>query len=169
MKKNTYAEAGIDIVAGDQISKKAYQYAKSTFGSRQGRIGEPVVGDGGFAGMLNMGDFYMTQCCDTVGTKITIAEKTKHFAGLGDDLLCMVADDAICSGAEVVSITNTFETKKIHQADIEAMMDSLAKICQKQQIVIPGGEVAEVGDMTNGTSWGADTTTIMAVPQCQVL
>lgn len=157
----TYADAGVNIEAGDNASKTAYGHAKSTFSSRQGLIGEPVVQDGGFAGMLNMGDFYLTQCCDTVGTKITIAEKTKNFAGLGHDLLCMVCDDAVCNGAEVVSITNTFETNKVVPEEIKAMMASLAEICRQQKIVIVGGEVAEVGDMTNGTSWGADAVGIV--------
>jgi phosphoribosylformylglycinamidine cyclo-ligase len=157
----TYAAAGVNIEAGDNASKNAYTHAKSTFASRQGRIGEPVVQDGGFAGLLNMGDFFMTQCCDTVGTKITIAEKTKNFAGLGHDLLCMVCDDAVCNGAEVVSITNTFETNQIVPAEIDAMMASLAAICREQKIVITGGEVAEVGAMTNGTSWGADAVGVV--------
>lgn len=157
----TYAAAGVNIEAGDNASRNAYTHAKSTFSSRKGMIGEPVVQDGGFAGMLNMGDFFMTQCCDTVGTKITVAEKTKNFAGLGHDLLCMVCDDAVCNGAEVVSITNTFETNKIVPAEIDAMMASLAEICREQKIIITGGEVAEVGDMTNGTSWGADAVGVV--------
>lgn len=157
----TYAEAGVDIDAGDKASKGAYAHAKSTFSSRKGMIGEPVVTEDGFSGLVDMGAFYMTQCCDTVGTKITVAEKIKKFDGLGYDLLCMVADDAICAGAEVVSITNTFETQKVNQEEIDAMMASLAAACREQKVVIPGGEVAEVGDMTNGTGWGADAVGIV--------
>ncbi len=156
-----YKSAGVNIEEGDKASKIAYNYAKSTFSSRKGLIGEPIIGEGGFSGLVNMGDFCLTQCCDTVGTKITIAEKTQNFSGLGDDLLAMVADDAICSGAEVIAMTNTFETNKVKAKEIEAMMKSLAKACKEQKIVISGGEVAEVGSMSKGTGWGADAVGIL--------
>ena len=157
----TYAEAGVNIEAGDEASKNAYKFAKQTFAGRQGMIGAPVLQDGGFSGLLDMGNFYLTQCCDTVGTKITIAEKIKKFDGLGQDLLCMVADDAVCAGAETISLTNTFETTAIQANEISAMMESLSNVCQEQKVVIPGGEIAEVGDMTNGTGWGADAVGVV--------
>ena len=151
-----YKRAGVDIAAGDAASSAAGKAAKTTFAGRKGKIGEPVNLPGGFAGVLDFGEYYVVQCCDTVGTKIDLAEKTGDFSGLGYDLLAMVADDAACLGAEVVSITNTFETKKIDAKNIEAMMNSLAKACCEQNIVIAGGEIAEVGEKIQGTSWGAD-------------
>ena len=155
-----YKKAGVDIFAGDQASKIAFSLAKKTFPSRKNLIGEPFSADGGFAGMLDFGNFFLAQCCDTVGTKIDLCEKLNYFEELGKDLLAMVCDDAICLGAETVAITNTFETKKIDQRKIEKMMTSLSKICQKQKIIISGGEIAEVGEKINGTSWGADAIAI---------
>ena len=157
----TYANAGVNIEEGDKASRSAYSYAKKTFKSRENLIGQPVTGEDGFAGFIDMGEFYYAQCCDTVGTKITIAEKTKNFAGLGFDLLCMVCDDAVCTGAETVSVTNTFETNKINSREIEAMMESLSRACIEQKVAIVGGEIAEVGAMTNGTGWGADAVGIV--------
>ncbi len=157
----TYASSGVDIEQGDLASKSAYKHAKSTFKSRENLVGQPVNGEDGFAGFVDLGDFYYTQCCDTVGTKIMIAEQVNNFAGLGFDLLCMVCDDAVCTGAETVSITNTFETSKINSREIDAMMSSLAQACQQQKVAIVGGEIAEVGAMTNGTGWGADAVGIV--------
>lgn len=157
----TYAKSGVNIQEGDKASRSAYSYAKKTFKSRENLIGQPVTGEDGFAGFIDMGEFYYAQCCDTVGTKITIAEKTKNFAGLGFDLLCMVCDDAVCTGAETVSVTNTFETNKIKADEIDAMMKSLSEACVEQKVAIVGGEIAEVGAMTNGTGWGADAVGIV--------
>jgi len=56
-----YKEAGVDIEAGDNASKIAYSFAKSTFASRKGMMAEPVVDDGSFAGLIDMGDFYLVQ------------------------------------------------------------------------------------------------------------
>ncbi len=157
----TYEKAGVNIAEGDKASRSAYSFAKATFKSRENLIGQPVTSEDGFAGFIDMGEFYYAQCCDTVGTKIMIAEKTKNFAGLGFDLLCMVCDDAVCTGAETVSMTNTFETNKIKQDEISAMMESLSRACIEQKVAIVGGEVAEVGAMTNGTGWGADAVGIV--------
>lgn len=60
-KSFTYADAGVNIELGDAASKTAYNCAKSTFSGRKGLIGEPVVDDGGFAGLLDMGEFYLVQ------------------------------------------------------------------------------------------------------------
>ncbi len=157
-----YKESGVDIAAGNKASSLAAAAAKATFASRNGKIGMPVDLPGGFAGLLDFGEFYLVQCCDTVGTKIDLAEQEDSFEGLGDDLLAMVADDAICVGAEVVSITNTFETKSIIPEQIGVMMESLKNACIKQKIVIAGGEIAEVGPKVSGTSWGADAVGIVA-------
>ncbi|QQS59016.1 hypothetical protein IPN35_05530 [Candidatus Peregrinibacteria bacterium] len=157
----SYKDAGVDIVAGDSASRLAATAAKTTFSGRVGKIGAPVDLPGGFAGMLDFGDFYLVQCCDTVGTKIDLAEQVGDFSGLGFDLLAMVADDAVCLGAEVVSLTNTFETGAINSEEIGAMMNSLAVACRDQNIVIAGGEIAEVGKKVNGTSWGADAVGIV--------
>jgi phosphoribosylformylglycinamidine cyclo-ligase len=157
----TYKDSGVDIELGDAASQIAFKQAQSTFPLRQGLIGDPLADSQSFAGLLDFGKFYLTQCCDTVGTKIDLAASLGDFSTLGFDLLAMIADDAVCLGAEVVSITNTFETAKIKIAEIETMMQSLAKAAQEQKIVIAGGEIAEVGDKIKGTSWGGDAVGIV--------
>ncbi len=157
-----YKEAGVDIVAGDNASKIAYKYARSTFVARAGMMGEPVSDEGSFAGLLDMGDFYLVQGDDGVGTKIEIAEKINKYDTLGYDLLAMVCDDAICLGAETISITNTLDTNKVDPIVIEQLMKGLAKACVEQKIVIPGGEIAEVGKSVNGNVWNATAVGIVA-------
>ena len=150
-----YKNAGVDIEAGDNASKIAYQYAKSTFSTRKGKIGEPVIAEGFFAGLIDMGNFYLVQCDDGVGTKIEIAEKIGKFDTLGFDLLAMVADDAICLGAETISISNTIDTNKVDAFVIEDLMKGLSKACIEQKVIIPGGEIAELGKSVNGNIWNA--------------
>lgn len=151
----TYKDSGVDISAGEKASKSAYECAKNTFSARDGMFGAPVKLDGGFAGALDFGDFYTILNCDGVGTKIDIALETGKFSGLGDDLLAMTADDAICVGAEVISITNTFDTNKVNAEEISAMMKSLEKACIDQNITISGGEIAELGNTLNKTIWNS--------------
>lgn len=145
----------MDISLGDKCSAMAYAAAKATFASRKGMIGKPAVLEGGFAGALDFGPFYLVLNCDGVGTKIRVAEETGKFDTLGYDLLAMVADDAVCLGAETVAITNTIDTNRLAAKTVEGLMKGLKKACIEQKVVIPGGEIAELSDTMNGNSWNA--------------
>lgn len=152
----TYKDAGVDIEQGDKCSGIAYSAAKRTFSSRKGMIGEPIILEGGFTGALDMGDYYLVQNDDGVGTKMAIAQAMNKYDTLGYDLLAMVADDAACVGAETISVSNTIDIKKIDEKVITEMMDGLSKACQEHKIVIPGGEIAELSDtMATGYIWNA--------------
>ena len=158
---STYEEAGVNIDLGDKCSAIAYAAAKGTFPGRKGMIGEPLLDDGGFTGALDMGDYYLVQNDDGVGTKIEIAEKTGKFDTLGYDLLAMVVDDAACIGAETIGITNTIDANKLDEATVTAMMEGLKKACLEQKVVIPGGEIAEMGRLVNGYTWNASAVGIV--------
>jgi len=110
----TYEESGVNIKMGDKCSGIAYQAAKRTFPGRLGMVGEPLIDEGGFSGALDMGDYYLVQNDDGVGSKIQIAEMIGKYDTLGYDLIAMVSDDAVCVGAETISVTNTLDvnTKK---------------------------------------------------------
>ncbi len=157
----TYKEAGVNITEGDKASAKAYRAAMDTFSSRKGMIGAPILLEGGFAGALDFGSHYLVLGCDGVGTKIEIALETGIWEGMGYDLLAMVSDDAVCVGAELIAITNTIDTHKVSSREIEMMMDSLSKACQEHHVVIPGGEIAELGNTLTRTIWNASAVGIV--------
>lgn len=157
----TYKDSGVDIEKGDECSRIAYQAAKETFFSRKGMIGEPVIIEGGFSGALDFGDFYLVQNDDGVGTKIAVAGLAGKYDTLGYDLVGMVADDAVCVGAEVISISNTIDVEKVEKDVISELMEGLKKACRDQKIVIPGGEIAELGTMVNGYIWNATAVGIV--------
>src|SRR3989339_101428 len=123
--KSTYKKAGVDIQAGDSASKRAYKAALSTHVGRKGMFACPLKLEGGFTGALDCGDFLLVQNDDGVGSKMMVAEQMNRFDTIGYDLLAMVCDDAICVGAEVLSITNTIDVKQIDRTKIAAMMDGL--------------------------------------------
>ncbi len=157
----TYEDSGVNIEMGDECSRIAYEAAKATFPAREGMIGAPLKDDGGFSGALDMGDYYLVQNDDGVGTKIQIAEMIGKYDTLGYDLVAMVADDAVCMGAETISLTNTLDVNRVDAAKIEPLMAGLKKAATEQKIVIPGGEIAELGDMVNGYLWNATAVGIL--------
>ncbi len=158
----TYKESGVDVELGDKCSRLAYEAAKGTFAGRAGMMGQPVTDEGGFAGLLDMGEFYLVQNDDGVGTKIEVAEKMRKFDTLGYDLMAMVVDDAICMGAEVISVTNTLDSPGLDAEMVEGLMKGLQAAALEQKIVVPGGELAELGDALNGAVWNATAVGIVA-------
>lgn len=157
----SYKDSGVDIDAGNAASSTAYSHAKSTFASRAGMMGEPVSEDGGFAGLLDMGDFYLVQNDDGTGSKMELAVAMQKFDTIGSDLVAMVVDDAICMGAEVVSLSNTLDVPSVDQSMIDALLAGLSKACTEQKIVLPGGEIAEVPGAVNSPVWNATSVGIV--------
>ncbi|HLD63740.1 MAG TPA: AIR synthase-related protein [Candidatus Peribacteraceae bacterium] len=158
----TYKDAGVDTAAGDAASKAAYARAAVTFPSRAGMIGAPVEEADGYAGLLDMGDFYMVQTTDGTGTKMDIAARMGRYDSLGYDLLAMVADDAVCTGAEVISVSNCIDVPKVDPKMIDTLLGGLAKACQAQRIVIPAGEIAEVPGTVAHAVWSATAVGVVA-------
>jgi phosphoribosylformylglycinamidine cyclo-ligase len=158
----TYRDAGVDIREGDRASMIAYTHAASTFISRKNMIGKPVYEKDGYAGFLDMGDYYLVVSDDSTGSKIDLAFEVGKFDTLGYDLTAMVADDAVCTGAESIAISNTIDVPHIDATIIDKLMAGLAKACTEQKIVVPAGEIAEVpGAVTRGV-WSATVIGIVA-------
>jgi phosphoribosylformylglycinamidine cyclo-ligase len=158
----TYKDAGVDISLGGAASQKAYAHAISTFTGRKGCIGVPLMEEGGFAGLLDMGDYYLVQGDDGTGTKMEIACVLGKYDTLGADLLAMVADDAVCTGAEVISVSNTLDVPSVDPEMVDMLMKGLAEAAKNQKIVIPGGEIAEVPDAVSSPVWNATAVGIVA-------
>jgi phosphoribosylformylglycinamidine cyclo-ligase len=156
-----YEQSGVNVEIGDTASRMAYENAKKTFDARNGKIGQPCVIEGGFSGALDMGYYLLVQNDDGVGTKMEIAERMKKYDTIGQDLVAMVADDAICVGAECVSITNTIDVPQVNPEMIQAMTAGLADCCQKEKIIIPGGEIAELSNAVNHIVWNATAVGIV--------
>jgi len=158
----TYKNSGVDIREGDRASMIAYTHAASTFASRKGMIGEPVFEKDGYAGFLDMGAYFLVQSDDSTGSKIDLAFDVGIFDTLGYDLTAMVADDAVCTGAEPIAISNTIDVPHIDSKIIDRLMGGLAKACTEQKIAVPAGEIAEVpGAVTRGV-WSATVIGIVA-------
>ncbi len=158
----TYADTGVDIAAGDRASAAAYAAARATFTTRQGLTGTAAALAGGYSGLIDMGDYYLVQNDDGVGTKAKIAQATGHYTTLGHDLLAMVVDDAICMGAETISMTNTIDVHTVEHPVVEGLMHGLSEACQAQRVIITGGEIAELGDMVDNFTWNASALGIVA-------
>lgn len=145
----TYADAGVDIDAGDALVDRIKPHAKST--ARPGA----EVALGGFGGAFDLKaagyeDPILVSGTDGVGTKLRIAIETGRFDTIGIDLVAMCANDVLAQGAEPLFFLDYFATGKLDPVRGEAIVAGIAEGCRQSGCALIGGETAEMPGMYSG-------------------
>ena len=92
---------------------------------------------------------------DTVGTKMIIAERLGRYDTIGIDCVAMNANDVICVGAEPIAMLDFVLTEQSRPRDLRASSAiGLARGAELAGIEIPGGEIAQVGEIVSGQELG---------------
>ncbi|MGI9390379.1 MAG: phosphoribosylformylglycinamidine cyclo-ligase [Boseongicola sp.] len=151
MKKNglTYAEAGVDIDAGNALVDKIKPAAQQT--SRTGAMS----GLGGFGALFDVkaagySDPILVAATDGVGTKLKIAIETGNVGCVGIDLVAMCVNDLICQGAEPLFFLDYFATGKLKLDQAANVIEGIAVGCKRAGCALIGGETAEMPGMYTG-------------------
>ncbi|WP_368184056.1 phosphoribosylformylglycinamidine cyclo-ligase [Aestuariibius sp. HNIBRBA575] len=142
----TYAEAGVDIDAGNALVDRIKPAAAST--NRSG----VMAGLGGFGGLFDLkaagfDDPILVAATDGVGTKLRIAIDTGFVDGVGVDLVAMCVNDLVCQGAEPLFFLDYFATGKLETDQAARIVEGIAKGCRDSGCALIGGETAEMPGM----------------------
>jgi phosphoribosylaminoimidazole synthetase len=142
-KNATYAEAGVNIDAGNALVEKIKPLAKST--SRTGLMG----GIGGFGALFDLKacgykDPILVSGTDGVGTKIKIAQHLNRHDTIGIDLVAMCVNDLIVQGAAPLFFLDYFATSALDVGVAEAVIKGIAEGCKQAGCALAGGETAEM-------------------------
>lgn len=142
-KQTTYATAGVDVEAGD----RAVELMKSAVAATHN---EHVFGQvGGFAGMFDVSflkDYtrpLLATSTDGVGTKVAIAQALDIHHTIGYDLVGMVVDDIVVSGAKPLFMTDYIACGKVIPERIAGIVRGIAEACKEADVALVGGETAE--------------------------
>ncbi len=126
----TYADAGVDIDAGNALVAAIKPLAKAT--SRPGAD----VDLGGFGGLFDLKragfrDPILVAANDGVGTKLKIAIDTNRHATIGIDLVAMSVNDLVVQGAEPLLFLDYLAVGKLDVAAAREVIAGVADGCRQ--------------------------------------
>jgi phosphoribosylformylglycinamidine cyclo-ligase len=87
---------------------------------------------------------------DGVGTKLAVAEQLGRYDTVGIDCVAMNVNDVICVGAEPLAMLDYIAAEKADPEVCRQIGAGLARGAELARIEIPGGELAQLGDMVRG-------------------
>lgn len=164
----TYAEAGVDISAGNALVEAIKPLARST--RRKGA--DSLLG--GFGGLFDLKacgyrDPVLVAANDGVGTKLRLAIDTGKHHGAGIDLVAMSVNDLVVQGAEPLFFLDYFASGKLDIAAAREVIAGIADGCRQAGCALIGGETAEMPGMYHGKDYDLAGFAVGAVERKLIL
>jgi phosphoribosylformylglycinamidine cyclo-ligase len=145
---DAYAKAGVDQGAADS----AVAGLVRALGTIQlGRPSRQVPLPGHYASVVRIDERTgIALSTDGVGTKLLVAERLGRFDTVGIDCVAMNVNDVICVGAEPLAMLDYIAIERADPEVCEQIGVGLARGAELAGVEIPGGELAQLGDMVRG-------------------
>jgi phosphoribosylformylglycinamidine cyclo-ligase len=145
---DAYAKAGVDQGAADS----AVAGLVRALGAIQlGRPSAQVPLPGHYASVIKIDERTgIALSTDGVGTKLVIAEGLGRYDSVGIDCVAMNVNDVICVGAEPLAMLDYIAIERADPEVCEEIGVGLARGAELAGIEIPGGELAQLGQLVRG-------------------
>ena len=139
----TYADAGVDIDAGNKAVELMKDSVKATYRPE-------VLGDlGGFGGLFSLMNSdikkpILVSGTDGVGTKLRLAILMDKHDTVGQDCVAMSINDVLVQGAEPLFFLDYIAVGKLDPVQVASIVKGVANACKESGCALLGGETAEM-------------------------
>jgi phosphoribosylformylglycinamidine cyclo-ligase len=145
---DAYAKAGVDQGAADSA---VAGLVRALGAIKLDRPSAQVPLPGHYASVIKIDErLGIALSTDGVGTKLVLAEQLGRFDTIGIDCVAMNVNDVICVGAEPLAMLDYIAIEKADPAVCEEIGLGLARGAELAGIEIPGGELAQLGQLVRG-------------------
>jgi phosphoribosylformylglycinamidine cyclo-ligase len=164
----TYAQAGVDIDAGEALVDAIKPLAKAT------RRPGAEASLGGFGALFDLkaagyDDPLLVTTTDGVGTKLKIAIESGRHDEVGIDLVAMCVNDLLAQGAEPLMFLDYYATSKLDVDVARRVISGIAQGCLLAGAALVGGETAEMPGMYGEGDYDLAGFSVGAVDRDKVL
>ena len=138
-----YADAGVSLARADEAMVGVKKSVRTTFN-------EGVLGDvGNFGGLftlnhLGMKDPVLVSSVDGVGTKLKVDIEMGTHELPGQDIVNHCCDDILVQGARPLFFLDYVATGRLEPGVMDKLVAGMAKACRENDLVLIGGETAEM-------------------------
>lgn len=148
MSGDAYAKAGVDQGAADSA---VAGLVKALGAIQLGRPSRSVPLPGHYASVIKLDERTgIALSTDGVGTKLLVAEQLGRYDSVGIDCVAMNVNDVICVGAEPLAMLDYIAIDRAEPAVCAEVGAGLARGAGLAGVEIPGGELAQLGEMVRG-------------------
>ncbi len=164
----TYEGSGVSIAAGEAAVDLMKPFTTKT------KRPEVVGGIGGFASLFRLPlhryrEPLLASSTDGVGTKVAIAQAMDVHNTIGIDLVAMVVDDLVASGAEPLFLQDYIACGKLEPQRIASIVSGIADGCVLAGCALVGGETAEHPGLMDPNDYDLAATGVGVVEADEVL
>jgi len=159
--QEAYARAGVSQRDADRAVAALVGHLERI---ETGKPGRTVPLPGHYASVLRIDEGRgIAFATDGVGTKMVIAERLGRFETIGIDCVAMNVNDLVCVGAEPIALLDFILCREADAEVCGAIGEGLRRGAERAGIEIPGGEIAQVGDVVAGWELGGSAIGLVAL------
>jgi phosphoribosylformylglycinamidine cyclo-ligase len=164
-----YADAGVDIPAGNETKKQIGKLVAATYNTHV------VGGFGHFGGLFDVTflkeyqEPVLVSSVDGVGTKLKIAFDTGNHGSVGRDIVNHCVNDILVLGAKPLFFLDYIAAGKMVPEVILKVIEGMAAACKEADMVLIGGETAQMPDFYKPSEYDLAGTVVGIVDKKDII
>lgn len=168
-KDSAYAQAGVDIAAGQEATRLMKSAVQATY------TPDVLAGLGSFGGLFsgrqlqNLSHPILVASTDGVGTKTRVAARLNNWNHIGHDIVNHCVNDILVQGAKPLFFLDYVASAKLEPEQIATVVRSIAGACQAAGCALLGGETAEMPGIYHDNEMDLVGTIVGLVDETQLI